>query len=134
MIKEEIKANKYLFLLFRIKEKYLTSSKVLIENKSIPTLLKSMTPQKVQEFGRIRDKKAKFRSKKATLILLQQLQARYFGNVNVNMDIDLLARNSIGVWVGREELLISTIFPDTATVEERESKYNELLTLINSQL
>jgi len=82
----------------------------------------------------MKNKKAKFSSQKATLILLQQLQARYFGNVNVNMDIDLLARNSIGVWVGRDELLISTVFPDTATVEEREKVYNELLNLINDRL
>lgn len=82
----------------------------------------------------MKDKKKKFSSQKELLILLQQLQVKYFGNENAVLDIDMIAGTSIGVWLRKGERITSIVFSDTATGEERERRYNELLTLIDDRL
>lgn len=82
----------------------------------------------------MKNKKKKFSSQKELLILLQQLQVKYFGNENAVLDIDMIAGTSICVWLRKGERIKSIIFSDTATGEEREWRYNELLTLIDDRL
>ena len=82
----------------------------------------------------MKNKKAKFSSQKATLILLQHLQAKYFGNVNASIDIDVLASNSMDVWIGKGEGLVNIIFSNNDTAETRKRQYDELLNLINNRL
>lgn len=82
----------------------------------------------------MKNKKKKFGSQKAVLILIQHLQAKYFGNVNARIDIDVLASNSMDVWVGKGEGLVHITFSSTATAETRERQYDELLNHINNKL
>lgn len=82
----------------------------------------------------MKNKKKKFSSQKAVLILLQQLQAKNFGNINASIDIDLLSSNSIDVWLGKGKNLENITFSSASTPEAREETYNELLTLIGDRL
>ena len=76
----------------------------------------------------MKNKKEKFGSPRKTLVLLQQLQSKYFGNVEI--EVFALGVNSFSAWVGT----YTVVFYQFDTSEERESKYNELLTYINTQL
>lgn len=76
----------------------------------------------------MKNKKEKFGSPRKTLVLLQQLQIKYFGTVEI--EVFALGVNSFSAWVGT----YTVVFYPCDTSEERESKYNELLTYINTRL
>lgn len=77
----------------------------------------------------MKNKKAKFSPPRKTLVLLQQLQTKYFNTVDVS--IYVLGINAFSAGIGMQD---TRIFFSGDTAEERESKYNELLTLINDRL
>ena len=80
----------------------------------------------------MKNKKKKFSSLKSVLILLQQLQIKYYSKVDI--DIDMLGDSSFGVWLGKGERITSIAFPYISTAEELERRYKELLTLIEDRL
>ena len=77
----------------------------------------------------MKNKKKKFSSPRATLVLLQQLQTKYFGAVEIN--IYVLSQIDFSAWVNGKE---TKIFFAGDTAENREVKYKQLLDFINSQL
>ena len=78
----------------------------------------------------MKNKKKKFGSLKAVLLLMQQLQAKYLGT-SIEINIYVLDTYAFGAWVDGEN---TRIFYADDTAEERESKYNVLLTYINKRL
>lgn len=80
----------------------------------------------------MKNKKKKLSSLKSILILLQQLQVKYYRKVDI--DIDMMGESSIGVWIGKGERMTSTSFTDRVTPEALERRYEELLILIEDRL
>lgn len=76
----------------------------------------------------MKNKKKKFGSAKETLILIQQLQVRYFNKLEIK--IFVLGKDAFGAWIDSD----TRVFYQFDTAEERESKYNEFLTYINDKL
>jgi hypothetical protein len=80
----------------------------------------------------MKNKKKKFSSLKSVLILLQQLQVKYYRKIDI--DIVMLGESSLAIWLGEGERIRSIVFPYNATAEELERRYKELLTRIDDRL
>jgi len=78
------------------------------------------------------DDKKNFRTLNSTLILIQQLQAKYYGKVGVDIDTTL-SKASINVRLGSGEHSANVIFSSDSE-KDRQRKYQKLITLINTQL
>lgn len=78
------------------------------------------------------DDKKDFSTLKSTLILIQQLQAKYQGKVGVDIDTTI-SKDVISVRVGGEEHSVSVIF-SAGQEKDRQKRYRKLITLINTQL
>ena len=78
------------------------------------------------------DDKKDFSTLKSTLILIQQLQAKYYGKVGIDIDTTI-SKDVISVRVGGEEHSSSVFFRSDSEIS-RGHRHRELLSRINSQL
>lgn len=82
----------------------------------------------------MKNKKKKLNSLKSTLVLLQQLQAKYYQSTELKIDIDISHNSDIEVWVKTQYSCEGFKFfaPDRFFFGEYE--YKRLLEYLNTRL